>query len=194
MIRRVLDIVFSLVLIILASPILILISLLIKLDSKGPILFKQRRVGLNGKDFDIYKFRTMIVGAEKIGTGLDSYEGDPRVTKLGNFLRASSLDELPQLINIFIGDMSFIGPRPPTTYHPYIYDEYPEEQKKRFAIKPGVTGWAQVNGRNALNWDQKIELDLEYIKNRSLFLDLKILYLTLVKVLKNEDNYDVKAK
>jgi len=194
MLKRVLDIIFSLILLVLLSPILIIISFFIRLDSEGSILFKQKRVGLNGNHFDIYKFRTMIIGAENIGTGLDSYEGDPRVTKLGLFLRASSLDELPQLINILIGDMSFIGPRPPTTYHPYKYENYPSKQKKRFIIKPGVTGWAQVNGRNTLNWNQKIELDLFYVENYKLSLDIKILYLTLIKVLKNEDNYDIKDK
>jgi undecaprenyl phosphate N,N'-diacetylbacillosamine 1-phosphate transferase len=191
--RRVLDIIFSIFIFILVLPVLILVITLIKVDSRGSVFFKQKRIGLGGCHFYIYKFRTMIVGAEKIGTGLDSYEDDPRVTKLGRFLRNSSIDELPQLFNILIGDMSFIGPRPPTSYHPYVYDKYPQEQKKRFKVKPGVTGWAQVNGRNELNWDQKINLDLYYIKNRALLLDMKILYLTAVKVLKNENNYDLKG-
>ena len=173
-------------------PFLILISIVIKMDSRGPVFFKQKRIGYGGRHFNIYKFRTMIVGAENIGSGLDSYHDDQRVTKFGGFLRNSSLDEIPQLFNILIGDMNFIGPRPPTTYHPYIYSKYPINQKERFKVKPGITGWAQVNGRNELSWDQKIDLDIYYVTNKSFLLDIKILYLTIIKVLKNENSYDLK--
>ena len=191
-IKRILDIILSIVILTVASPIMIITSVLIKLDSKGPIIFKQQRVGKNGKHFTIYKFRTMVEHAEKMGTGLDSYENDPRVTRLGKALRNSSLDELPQLFNILKGDMSFIGPRPPVTYHPCKYDDYPVKVKKRFEVRPGVTGYAQVNGRNELTWEEKFEYDLYYVDNISFILDLKIFILTIFKVIKMEGSYDLK--
>ena len=187
-IKRILDIIASFIALAIFSPLLLLVSLLIKLDSKGPVIFKQERVGLNAKLFCIYKFRTMCVGAENMGTGQYSFSGDPRVTRVGKILRATSLDELPQLVNILKGDMSFIGPRPPLTYHPWPLEEYTEEQLRMFEVRPGITGWAQVNGRKEVEWHTRIKLNVYYVDNCSLFLDIKILFLTLFKVVKNEDN------
>lgn len=189
--KRVFDILLSVVMLILVAPIMLITALVIKLDSSGPVLFKQQRVGKNGKDFTILKYRTMVVNAEKMGTGLDSFANDSRVTKVGKFLRNTSLDELPQLFNILKGDMSFVGPRPPVTYHPYKYENYPPAPKRRFEVKPGVTGFAQINGRNELSWDEKFNFDLFYIENRSFWFDLKIFVLTIFKVLKMEGSYDV---
>jgi len=187
-VKRILDILVSgIATVILAIPMLI-ISIAIKLDSPGPILFKQERLGLNGKVFKILKFRTMCVGAEKIGTGVYSEKGDPRVTKVGRILRATSLDEIPQLINILIGDMSCIGPRPPLTYHPWPIDQYTKEQFRMFEVRPGITGWAQVNGRKAVEWNNRIKMNVWYVDHVSALLDLRILLMTVFKVLSNADN------
>lgn len=186
--KRFIDIVVSLiVLIILALPLLI-IAIAIKLDSKGPVVFKQRRLGLGGKEFDIYKFRSMCVGAEQMGSGVYSGKGDSRVTRVGRFLRASSADELLQVVNILKGEMSLIGPRPPLTYHPWPIDEYTDEQKRMFEVRPGITGWAQVNGRKEVEWHKRIELNVWYVDNVSLWLDIKILFMTVFKVFANADN------
>ena len=186
--KRFIDIVVSLiVLIILALPLLI-IAVAIKLDSKGPVVFKQRRLGLGGKEFDIYKFRSMCVGAEQMGSGVYSGKGDSRVTRVGRFLRASSADELLQVVNILKGEMSLIGPRPPLTYHPWPIDEYTDEQKRMFEVRPGITGWAQVNGRKEVEWHKRIELNVWYVDNVSLWLDIKILFMTVFKVFANADN------
>ena len=134
------------------SPILLILAIAIKLDSKGPVVFKQQRIGKKGKVFNIYKFRSMCVGAENTGSGVYSDKNDARVTKIGKLLRASSMDELPQLFNILKGDMSFIGPRPPLTYHPWKIEEYSEEQLHMFDVRPGITGWAQINGRKAVSY------------------------------------------
>lgn len=191
-VKRVIDIILSVLMLVFLFPNFIITAVIIKIDSKGPIIFKQQRVGKNGKVFTIFKFRTMVVNAEKIGTGLDSYANDIRVTKVGKFLRNSSIDELPQLFNILIGNMSFVGPRPPVTYHPYKYEDYPLSAKRRFDVKPGVTGYAQINGRNELSWDEKFKYDLFYIENKSLCFDIKIFVLTIFKVLKMEGSYDAK--
>ncbi|RZQ54962.1 sugar transferase [Pseudoalteromonas phenolica] len=191
MLKRLFDLIFSLSLLVVSSPLLLIIGVVNIITSGLPVFFFQDRVGLNGRSFKIIKFRTMVNGAEKSGTGLDSFSGDPRVTKFGQFLRASSLDELPQLINILKGDMSFVGPRPPVTYSPFKYDEYPEYAKKRFDVKPGVTGLAQINGRNELTWEEKWKFDLEYLEKRSFFFDLKIILKTAVKVIKNEGAHDL---
>ncbi len=189
LIKRVLDFILSLIILIILSPLLLIIAVIIKLDSEGPILFKQERLGKDGKVFLIYKFRTMVDNAEKKGTGLFTNENDPRITKIGKFLRKTSLDELPQLINVLKGEMSIIGPRPPVPYHPYKYEDYSDEQRLRFTVLPGITGYAQVSGRNEIEWDQRIEYDVYYAKNWSLFLDLKIIFRTIKIVFKKEGIY-----
>ncbi len=178
----------SLLGIIILSPILIILAVAVKIDSKGPIIFKQQRIGKNGKVFNIYKFRSMCVGSEKTGSGVYSGKGDKRVTKVGKFLRATSLDELPQFFNILFGHMSFIGPRPPLTYHPWTYDKYTEEQLKMFNVRPGITGWAQINGRKEVEWNKRIKLNVWYVEHLSFWLDLKIIFMTVGKVLKNSNN------
>jgi lipopolysaccharide/colanic/teichoic acid biosynthesis glycosyltransferase len=156
----------------LASPVLAAAALAIKLEDRGPVVYRQRRVGHEGRDFDLLKLRTMVVGAETQGAGWAVNEGDPRITKVGRVLRRLSLDELPQLWNVVRGDMSLIGPRPTLRYQ---VDQYTPRQRRRLEIRPGLTGWAQVNGRTKLPWDERIELDLWYVENRSPWLDLKIL-------------------
>ncbi len=187
-IKRLLDIIFSFLGIIIVSPIFLIVAIAIKIDSKGPIIFKQKRLGKNGKEFDIYKFRSMIVGAEKIGTGVYSKKDDNRVTRVGKFIRMTSIDELPQLVNILKGEMSFIGPRPVLTYHPWKYEDYTEEQLKRFEVRPGVTGWAQIHGRKQLEWDKRIKYDVEYAEKVNFILDIKIFLITIYKVLLMKDN------
>ena len=186
--KRFCDIVLSFILLILFSPILLITALAIKLDSKGPVIFKQERVGKGTKLFYIYKFRSMCVGAESQGTGQYSFEGDPRVTRVGRIIRATSIDELPQLLNILKGEMSFIGPRPPLTYHPWELSDYTDFQLRMFEVRPGITGWAQVNGRKEVEWHERIKLNVWYVDHMSLMLDIKILFMTVFKVLKNEDN------
>lgn len=186
--KRILDVILSLLILTVAAIPLLFIAIAIKLDSKGPVIFKQERLGLKGKVYHIYKFRTMCVGAETQGTGVYSEKGDPRVTRVGRILRATSLDELPQAINILKGDMSFIGPRPPLTYHPWPIEEYSDEQKRMFDVRPGITGWAQIHGRKTVEWNQRIKYNVWYVDNVSLLLDAKIVLMTFVKVLSNADN------
>lgn len=190
-IKRILDVIFSLLLILILIPVGLIIAVLIKTTSKGPVIFKQNRLGYKGKAFQIYKFRTMVQGAEKMGTGVYSYQGDPRVTVVGKILRKTSLDELPQLINILKGEMSFIGPRPTLTYHPYKVEDYSNEQRKRFEVKPGVTGFAQISGRKELPWEERIKLDVIYVNNVSFLFDLKIFFQTVLKVVLMKDNHNV---
>ena len=194
--KRVIDFIFALSGLVIVSPLLLVIAVAIKLDSKGPIVFKQKRLGRNGKEFWMYKFRTMVVNAEAAGVYSDNK--DPRITKVGNILRKTSLDELLQCINILKGDMSIIGFRPPLTYHPWEFSEYTTEQKRMFEVRPGITGWAQVNGRKAVEWNKRIELNVWYVDNISALLDIKIFFMTLFKVFTNADNQNngatVKAK
>ncbi|MBQ6885861.1 MAG: sugar transferase [Clostridia bacterium] len=187
--KRLIDIILSLLILTILSPVLLISAIAIKLDSKGPVIFKQKRLGLGGKEFNIYKFRSMCVGAEKGGVYSDN--NDKRVTKVGNFLRKTSIDELPQALNVLKGDMSFIGPRPPLTYHPWPIDEYTDEQRRMFNVRPGITGWAQVNGRKAVEWNRRIELNNWYVDNVSLWLDIKICFMTVFKVFTNADNENV---
>lgn len=191
--KRVIDIVLSVIGIIICLIPMIITAIAIKIDSPGPVLFKQERLGLKGKVFRIYKFRSMCQGAEHTGTGVYSGADDMRVTRVGKIIRATSIDELPQLFNIIKGDMSFIGPRPPLTYHPWPIEEYTEEQLHMFDARPGITGWAQVNGRKGVEWHKRIKLNCWYVDNMSLWLDIKILFTTFFKVLKNEDNVNVGA-
>lgn len=192
-IKRFFEIILSAVALVILSPVLLVTAILVKATSKGPAIFKQERLGLNGKVFTIYKFRSMCEGAEHTGSGVYSGKGDMRVTKVGKIIRATSIDELPQLANILKGDMSFVGPRPPLTYHPWSIEEYTEEQRHMFDVRPGITGWAQVNGRKDVEWHKRIELNCWYVDNMSIWLDLKILFLTVYKVLKNEDNENTGA-
>ena len=187
--KRTFDIVLALLILLLLWPVFLLVALAVKIDSKGPVVFKQKRLGLDGKVFNLYKFRSMCVGAEKGGVYSDNK--DTRITKVGNILRKTSLDELPQAVNVLKGDMSFIGPRPPLTYHPWPIEEYSDEQLRMFEVRPGITGWAQVNGRKAVEWNHRIELNVWYVDNISLVLDLKIFFLTFFKVLKNSDNENI---
>lgn len=181
-IKRALDIIFSAIMLILVSPLLLLLVVVVKIDSEGPAVFVQDRLTLNGKVFKMLKFRTMIVNAEKVGTGAYSFGNDPRITRAGRILRKLSLDELLQLVNIFKGDMSFVGPRPILTYHPCKYDEYTDEEKKVFTVRPGITGWAQVNGRNTVDWVQRFELNGWYVEHVSFWLDMKIVFKTFIQV------------
>lgn len=188
-IKKIFDIISSFLGIVILSPLFLIVSILIKLDSPGKVLFIQDRLGKDGKVFKIYKFRTMCDNAINIGNGLFTDETDSRITKIGSFLRKTSIDELPQLFNILKGDMSLVGPRPPVPNFPYKYDEYSDVQKIRFEMLPGITGWAQVVGRNSIDWDERIALDIDYVKNYSFLWDIKIIILTLAKVVKREDIY-----
>jgi len=172
-------------------PIFAIICILIKLDSKGPVFFIQERAGKDGKIFKAYKLRTMIQGADKLTKGIIFGEENPYITKAGKFIRRTSFDELVQLINVFKGDMSLVGPRPTL---PYQIKKYNNVQKKRLSVRPGITGWALINGRNSLTWDKRIELDLWYIKNWSIWLDMKILISTVFVVIKGEGMYAEKGR
>lgn len=186
--KRILDLLISLALTIVISPVLLVIAIIIKCTSKGPIFFKQERLGFHGKPFFIIKYRTMIVNAEKIGSGVYVNEkDDPRITSIGRFLRSTSLDELPQLLNVIKGEMSLVGPRPPVTYHPYDgYDNYPEWAKKRFEMRPGMTGLVQTTIRSDVPWDDRMKIDCEYVDKFSVLFDIKILFDTIKTVIKGE--------
>ena len=168
------------------SPVIYVIGVLIRLDSQGPIFFKQERIGKNGKPFMSYKFRSMVDKATTMGLGLNVSVNDGRITRVGKFLRNTSLDELPQLFNVLKGEMSIVGPRPTLAYQVAAYNV---EQRRRLQVKPGITGWAQINGRNAIPWEDRIKLDVWYVDNWSLVLDLKILGRTLKTVLRREGLY-----
>ncbi|MGL5652652.1 MAG: sugar transferase [Paraclostridium sp.] len=179
-IKRAIDILGSLLGLLLISPILIIVAILIRIKLGSPIFFTQDRVGKDGKIFKIVKFRTMLEANDKLGDPLSDKE---RVTSFGKFLRSTSLDELPELINVLKGDMSLVGPRPLLVEY---IDLYSKEQFRRHEVRPGMTGWAQVNGRNNLDWDEKFKMDVEYVDNVNLLLDIKILFLTIFKVLKRD--------
>ncbi len=186
MIRRAVDVVVSLAALAASSPVIALAALAVRLETPGHPIYRQRRVGKDGREFDVLKLRTMVAGAEHLGAGLAVNEGDARITRVGALLRRTSIDELPNLVNVLRGDMSLIGPRPTV---PVQVAQYTPRQLGRLAVKPGLTGWAQVNGRNALPWSQRIELDLHYIEHRSLRLDLEILRRTAGALLKQEGAY-----
>ena len=184
--RRAFDIVVAGIALLCFSPVLLIAMLAIRLESPGSPIYRQRRVGLRGEEFDVLKLRTMITGAEHLGAGMAIAEGDTRITRVGNFLRRTSLDEIPNLINVLRGDMAIIGPRPTI---PVQVAQYTDRQRGRLAVKPGLTGWAQVNGRAALPWPERIELDLWYIEHRSWRLDFQILMRTARMVLSGHGLY-----
>lgn len=190
-VKRVIDLLIAIPVLIVAAIPMALTAIAVKLDSPGPVLFKQDRLGKDGKVFKMLKFRSMCVGAEKTGSGVYSGKGDSRVTRVGRFIRATSLDELPQLINVLKGDMSLIGPRAPLTYHPWPIEEYSEEQLHMFDVRPGFSGWAQIHGRKKVEWNHRIELNVWYVRHIRFSLDAKIFFLTIFKVIRNVDNESV---
>lgn len=189
LLKRICDVCISIGGVAILWPLFLLIAVSIKMTSPGPIFFLQKRIGKDGKTFSIYKFRTMIENAENIGNGLIvKEESDPRITSVGHILRKTSLDELPQLINILNGTMSLIGPRPPVTYHPYNgYENYPEWGKKRFSVRPGITGLSQVKLRNSATWEERMELDNIYVEKLNFILDIKIFFATFFSMLNVEE-------
>jgi lipopolysaccharide/colanic/teichoic acid biosynthesis glycosyltransferase len=192
-VKRIFDLLIATIVLALILPILLAIAIAVRLDSKGPIFFRQARLGRGLVPFDIFKFRTMVVNAEKMGAGLFNYSADPRITRVGRLLRRTSLDELPQLINVFRGDMSLVGPRPPVTYELGDPAAFGPDLIRRFTVRPGVTGLAQVNGRNELSWDDKIRQDLKYISDfqkYGILLDIKIIAQTAVKVVRMESTFE----
>jgi lipopolysaccharide/colanic/teichoic acid biosynthesis glycosyltransferase len=172
---RVLDVLVAAVLLAIASPLLALAALAIRLESRGPVFYRQLRVGRDGDPFQLWKLRTMVPGAEAMGAGIYVIEGDPRITRVGRLLRRFSLDELPNLVNVLRGEMAIVGPRPTVQEQ---VDRYTDRQRRRLEVKPGITGWAQINGRTSLPWPERIELDVWYVEHRSLRLDLRILVRT----------------
>ena len=186
MIRRALDVIVASAVLVAASPLLALAALAIRLESRGGAIYRQRRVGQDGREFDVLKLRTMVAGAERMGAGLAVDAGDARITRVGALLRRTSLDELPNLVNVIRGEMSLIGPRPTV---PEQVARYDERQRGRLAVKPGLTGWAQVNGRASLPWSERIELDLYYIAHRSPLLDARIIARTLRALLHGGGTY-----
>lgn len=191
--KRGFDCIFSALILMIGCIPMLVIAALIKLESPGPALFHQDRIGKDGKVFEMIKFRSMYQGTEHSGTGVYSDMKDDRLTKIGRFMRKTSIDELPQCINILKGDMSFIGPRPPLTYHPWPYEKYTDEQKRMFEVRPGITGWAQVHGRRTVEWNKRIELNTWYVDHVSFLLDLEILFMTIFKVVLQKDNENVGA-
>jgi len=192
--KRAFDIFFGILGLLVFTPLFILIGVSIKIDSKGPIIFKQERVGMHKKIYPIYKFRSMVVNAENMGAGIFNMRNDNRVTRVGSFLRSTSLDEMPQFINIIMGDMSFVGPRPPVSYELGDLNKLNQEFENRFRMKPGITGLAQVSGRNELSWDEKVRYDNRYIElfeKYGILIDIKLLLLTVVKIIKNEGGYEI---
>lgn len=173
--KRPLDLVGGLVALVLSAPVLLVAALLVKLEDRGPVLYRQTRVGRGGADFELLKLRTMVVGAEKLGAGYAVDRGDPRITRIGRVLRRLSIDELPQFWNVVRGDMSLVGPRPTLRYQ---VERYSPRQARRLDVRPGITGWAQIHGRATLPWDERIELDVWYVEHQSLALDLRIVLRT----------------
>lgn len=194
--KRLFDVVSSAFAIVILSPLLLLLALAVRIDSPGPIFFRQKRLTKDGREFMMYKFRSMVVNAEKMGTGLFNYENDPRVTKVGRFLRNSSADELPQLFNILKGDMAVIGPRPCVTYELGDFATLNKRYKKRFSVKAGLSGLAQVKGRNDISWDEKMGYDNDYVDlfhRYGVLIDLWLVAETIVKAFRHEDIYEKKS-
>ena len=193
LIKRVFDILASIISIAILTPLFLIVAIAIKCDSKGPVIYKQERRTKNGKVFKMYKFRSMINNAENIGTGLFNYEGDKRVTRVGKFLRSTSIDEIPQLFNVLLGTMSLVGPRPCVKYELGDYETLNKKYKKRFEMKAGITGLAQTKGRNNNEWEKKVLFDNEYIdkfKKYGVLIDIKILFISFVVVFKKEHIFE----
>ena len=189
-IRRIIDTIIALIALVLLSPILLIVAIAINLESKGGVIFKQKRIGLNGKPYDMYKFRSMVKNAQNMGTGVYSFEGDPRITKVGRFIRRTSIDELPQLWNIVKGDMAFIGPRSPVVGHFPEWDTLNDAYKRRFTVLPGISGLAQCVGRNDFSWDEKVVWDNIYIDKVSkyyILYDIKMWFMTFTRVFSMSD-------
>ena len=167
----------------LAAPLLAVLTALIRLETPGPAIYRQRRVGMGGREFELLKLRTMEMGSDPVGVGTAVAADDPRVTRVGRFLRRTSLDELPNLVNVLRGDMAIVGPRPTIPFQVALYEPH---QQRRHAVRPGMTGWAQINGRLGISWDERIELDVWYVEHRSLRLDLRILARTVVQILNGQ--------
>lgn len=187
-IKRKFDILIGSFVLLLFWPVMLITAVAIKLDSPGPVIFRQERLGYKGKVFHMYKFRSMKVNSEHTGSGVYSNKNDSRVTRVGRFIRATSIDELPQAVNMVLGDMSLIGPRPPLTYHPWPFEEYTPEQRHMFDVRPGITGWAQIHGRKDVEWHKRIRLNNWYVDHCSFRLDVIIFFRTIIKVLSNADN------
>ena len=192
--KPVLDFIVAFIALLLLLPLFLIIALSIKIDSKGPVFFKQLRLGLNGTEFYIYKFRSMILDQSKFKKVKELHGNDPRITSVGRFIRKRSLDELPQLVNIIKGEMSFIGPRPPVPYFPKKFHEYNEFEKQRFKVKPGISGLAQTRCREVHDWDINIPIDVEYVNNHSFLYDLKLFLPSLLAFLKTENVYSRKKE
>jgi lipopolysaccharide/colanic/teichoic acid biosynthesis glycosyltransferase len=183
---RLIDVVVSSIALVLSSPALLVTMIAIRIESPGSPIYRQRRIGLNGEPFEMLKLRTMVSGAEHQGAGLAVNYGDPRITRIGHFLRRFSIDELPNLVNVLRGEMSLVGPRP--TIQAQV-DQYTDRQRRRLEVKPGITGWAQINGRASLPWHERIELDIWYVDHRTLRLDLAILWKTVRLLVSGEGLY-----
>ncbi len=191
-IKRIVDLTIAIPVFVVAAIPMGIIAVAIKVDSKGPVFFKQDRIGKDKKVYQMMKFRSMVVDAEHSGSGVYSGKGDPRVTRVGRIIRATSLDELPQLFNVLKGDMSLIGPRPPLTYHPWPIEEYTEEQLHMFDVRPGFSGWAQMHGRREVEWHHRIELNNWYVDHVRFSLDAKIFFKTITTILTgNKGNENV---
>lgn len=191
--KRLIDFVIGILVLLVLWPVILLAMLAIYIEDPGPVIFKQDRLGKDGAVFKMLKLRSMRQNAEHTGSGVYSGKGDPRVTKVGRFLRATSIDELIQAVHLINGQMSLIGPRPPLTYHPWPIEDYTPEQLHMFDVRPGITGWAQVNGRKGVEWHKRIELNCWYADHVSFALDVKIFFMTIFKVLSNADNVNTEA-
>ena len=192
-VKRLIDIVIGVFVFVFLWPVMLITALAIYIEDPGPVIFKQDRLGKDGKVFKMLKFRSMRQNSEHTGSGVYSGKGDPRVTKVGRVIRATSIDELIQAVHLINGQMSLIGPRPPLTYHPWPIEEYTQEQLHMFDVRPGITGWAQVNGRKGVEWHKRIELNCWYADHVSFALDVKIFFMTIFKVLSNADNVNTEA-
>ena len=187
-VKRGLDILLASIFLVIFSPVMLMAALLIRIESPGPAIFRQKRLGLDGKVYEMYKFRSMKQNSEHTGSGVYSNNDDPRLTRVGKILRATSIDELPQCVNILKGEMSFIGPRPPLTYHPWPLEDYTTVQRHMFDVRPGITGWAQIHGRKDVEWNKRIRLNLWYVRYVSFPVDFYIFINTILQVICNSDN------